>query len=353
MVRGGYGLFYDRVPLRALANALLSANNTTDPADLSQISLSLSPTQSGAPVFPNILSSLRLPPGVLFNFSTMDPHIRNGYSEQGSFEIERQMRGESTLQVGYQHVRGLHLLVSVNQNVPTCVASGGNNGCRPNPNYGNNSQYSSLADSHYDALHVSYLQRPVRWGNYRLSYTYSKALDNVGEFFFSSPLNNFNIWQDYGRSDDDQRNRFVVDGSIHSSITKANSEWEHLSHGFQLTGVLQTYSALPFNITTGANTVQGTAARPLFNGVPVSRNAGSGFDFLTLSARLSRSFRLTERLHAEVMAEGFNLTNHMNGVTLNSVFGTGPYPTNQSPTYKQITAVGDSRSLQLALRITF
>ena len=30
VVRGSAGLFFDRVPLRALANALLSANNTTD-----------------------------------------------------------------------------------------------------------------------------------------------------------------------------------------------------------------------------------------------------------------------------------------------------------------------------------
>ena len=29
VVRGGYGLFYDRIPLRPLANALLSADNTT------------------------------------------------------------------------------------------------------------------------------------------------------------------------------------------------------------------------------------------------------------------------------------------------------------------------------------
>ena len=52
VVRASYGLFYDRVPLRALANALLSASNSTDLANLSQISVSLSPTQAGASVFP-------------------------------------------------------------------------------------------------------------------------------------------------------------------------------------------------------------------------------------------------------------------------------------------------------------
>src|SRR5262249_45561280 len=90
VIRGSYGLFYDRIPLRALANALLSANNTTDPGSLSQISVSLSTGQAGAPVFPNILGSLTLPPSVLFNFSTMDRQMQNAYSEQGSFEIQQQ-----------------------------------------------------------------------------------------------------------------------------------------------------------------------------------------------------------------------------------------------------------------------
>jgi Carboxypeptidase regulatory-like domain/TonB dependent receptor len=353
VIRGGYGLFYDRVPLRALANALLSANNTTNPSDLSQISVSLSPTQGGAPVFPNILDTLTLPSGVLFNFSTMQRNMQNAYSEQGNFDIEQQLGAKSTVEVGYEHVRGLHLLVSVNQNVPTCVASGNNNGCRPNPSYGNNSQYSSLADSHYDGLHVSFVQRPVRWGNYRISYTYSKALDDVGEFFFSAPINNFNIWQDYGRSDDDQRHRLAFDGTIHTSLANAHTFWEHITHGFQLTTVFQYYSPLPFNITTGANTIQGTTARPTINGVYINRNAGSGFDFLNLTARLSRSFQLTERLRLEALAEGFNLTNHVNGVTLNGVFGAGAYPTNPSPSYKQITAVGDPRAFQFALRLGF
>ena len=353
VIRGGYGLFYDRIPLRPLANALLSANNTTNPADLSQISISLSPGQAGAPVFPNILSSLTLPAGVLFNFSTMDPHMKNAYSEQGSFEIEHQFGAHSTLTVGYQHVRGLHLIISVNQNVPTCTAAGTNNGCRPNPAFGNDSQYSSLADSHYDGLHVSFVERPSAWSSLRISYTYSKALDDVSEFFFSAPINNFNIWQDYGRSDDDQRDRLVFEGTVHSSMGSARNNWQRLSHGFQLSTLLQYYSPLPFNITTGANTIQGTSGRPTIDGVFINRNAGSGFDFFSLGARLSRSFRISERLRLEALAEAFNLTNHLNGVTLNGVFGTGAYPANPSPTFKQITAVNDPRTMQLALRVDF
>jgi hypothetical protein len=138
VIRGSYGLFYDRVPLRALANALLSANNTTEVSKLSQISVSLSPTQSGAPIFPNILDSLTLPTGILFNFSTMNRDMKNAYSEQGSFEIEQQLGNHTTLSANYQHVRGLHLLISINQNVPACAASERNNGCREST-YANNS----------------------------------------------------------------------------------------------------------------------------------------------------------------------------------------------------------------------
>ncbi len=345
VIRGSYGLFYDRVPLRALANALLSSGNTTAITSASQLSVSLSPTQTGAPVFPNKLASTALPAGVLVNFTTMNPHMQNGYSEQGSFEIEQQLTGHSSFSVGYQHLRGLHLIASVNQNVPTCAAAGTNNGCRPNPNFANNSQYSPLADSHYDGLHVSYLQQPVRWGNYRVSYTYSKALDNVGEFFFSSPINNFNIWQDYGRSDDDQRHRVVFDGTIHSPAAKAQTAWQRVSYGFQLSGMLQYYSALPLNITSGVTTIQGTAGRPLVGGVTMGRNAGTGNDLFSVSARVSRTFQITERVRVQGLVEAFNVLNHRNNLTLNGTLS--------SPAFGQVTAVNDPRSLQLALRVSF
>jgi hypothetical protein len=340
VIRGGYGLFFDRVPLRALANVLLSGRNTTTISGSSQLSVSLSPTQAGAPVFPNILPAEALPTGVLVNFSTMNPHMQNAYSEQGNLEIEQQLGDKVTLSAGYQHLRGLHLIASINQNVPSCVAAGTNNGCRPDPTYANNSQYSSLADSHYDALHLSFVQRPVRWGSYRVSYSYSKALDNVGEFFFSGPVDNFNIWRDYGRSDDDQRHRVVVDGTINN-------------HGFQLSGMLQYYSALPLNITSGVSTIQGTSARPVVNGDFIGRNTGTGSDFFGVNARLSRKFSITERVGLEGLVEAFNLLNHRNNLTRNGTFGVGAYPSNPAVSFGQVTAVNDSRSLQLALRLSF
>jgi len=352
LVRGGVGLFYDRVPLRAVANALLSAGNTTDLTKLRQISVSLSPTQAGAPRFPDILSSF-VPSVTLPNLTTMDPNLQSAYSRQANVEIEQQVGDRATLGVGYQYVRGLNLLMSVNQNVPLCVPSGTNNGCRPNPDYANNSQFSSVGDSTYHGLHVSFLQRAARWGQYRISYTLSTSKNNVGEFFFSSPIDPFDLSKDWGRSDDDQRHRLVLHGTVRSSSAPATTVWQHVSHGFELSGMVQTYSRLPFNVTSGVTTLYGTAGRPIVNGTFIERNAGIGSDFFTLNARVSRTFRVTGRLELQALAEAFNLTNRFNGLTRNTNFGSGAYPANPLPAFGQITAVSEPRSFQFGFRASF
>jgi hypothetical protein len=352
VVRGGAGIFFDRVPLRALANALMAANNTTDLSQLQQTSITLAPTQSGAPVFPNVLDSA-LPSTALVSLSTMDRNMKNAFSQQASLEIEQQIGERATISVGFQHLRGLHLIANINQNVPTCIASGDNNGCRPHPNYANNSEYSSEADSNYNALHVAFVQRPVRWGSVRLSYTYSNSLNNVGEFFFSGPINHYNIWDDYGRSDDDQRHRLVLQGTVRTSSAPTSTLWGRLTKSWELGGMFQYYSAFPFNITTGGNTIQGTSARPMVNGAFISRNSGEGYGSLNLSARLSRSFQLSDGVRLQGLAEAFNALNRVNGVTNNGVFGNGAYPTNPAASFGQMTSAGEPRSLQLAVRLQF
>jgi len=352
LVRASAGRFYDRVPLRAVANALLSANNTTDLAELRQISVSRSPGQSGAPVFPATLPGI-VPTTTLVNLTTIDRNLQNASSNQVGIEIERQLTATSVVSVGYQHLRSGGLIMQINQNVPTCAVSGNNNGCRPNPAYANNNQYSSAGRAVYDGLHLSFVQRPVKWGSVRVSYTYSKSMNNVGETFFASPIYPTDIEKDWGRSDDDQRHRLIVTGSVMTSSAAATNVWETLTHGFQLSGLVQYYSALPFNITTGANTIQGTPARPLVDGVFIPRNSGEGSSFSTVSLRLARTFVLSSRASVDALIEVFNLFDRRNDLARNTVFGTGTYPTNPAPNFGQVTVVGDPRSLQFGLRFRY
>jgi hypothetical protein len=352
VVRGSAGLFFDRVPLRALANALLSADNTTDLASLQQIGISLSPGQAGAPAFPDILPA-PVPTVTLVNLTTMQRDLQNAYSRQASLEVERQLGRRGTLSVGYSYLRGLGLLMSINQNVPSCVPSGTNNGCRPNPDYANNSQYSSAGESNYHGLLVSYTERPSAWGYYRASYTLQKSRNNVGEFFFSGPIDPYDLSKDWGRSDNDRRHLFVFSGGVNTPTTPATTTWQTISHGFQLSAMLQAYSAAPLNITSGVTTIQGTAGRPVVDGEYIPRNSGVGDEFFSLGLRLSRTFRLAETVRLEAFAEVFNLTNAVNEIARNTNFGAGAYPTNPSPTFNQVTAVGDPRSWQFAARLRF
>jgi hypothetical protein len=365
IVRGNAGLFFDRVPLRAVANAILSAGNTTDLNNLHQPNVSgLIPTQDGAPTFPNILAA-RILTTTLVDFTTMNPNLQNAYSKQASVEVERSLGAQRTISVGYQYLRGDSLLMSVNQNVPTCVAAGTNNGCRPISTYRNNSQYSAAGESTYHGMHVSFVQRPSTWFSLRLTYTLSKSMNDLGEAFFSQPIDPTDIMRDWGRSDDDQRHRFVLNGTVNTSMAPATTAWEHLSHGFQVSGMLQYYSALPFNITSGVANLQASTSRPLANGATapanfdvravtfIPRNSGVGSDFFTLNLRVNRTFRITSGMKVEGLVEAFNVTNRVNNLTRNANFGPGAYPTNPSPTFNQITAVADPRTFQFGLRFTF
>jgi outer membrane receptor protein involved in Fe transport len=374
VVRASYGLFYDRIPLRALSNALESSLNSTALNSNTFITLALSYGQAGAPVFPAIASGYtvaNLPPNVRVSLSTMDPHIQNAYAQQAALEVEQQLTHTATLQLNFQHVRAEHLLISINRNTPACPAAVDPvNLCRPNAAYGNNRQYSSAADSTYDGLQVSLVQRPIKGGSLRLSYAWSHAMDDVGEFFFSAPINNLNIRQDWSRSDDDQRQRLTFDAIVHSPTSPVRGAVQALTHGWQLSGILQYDSAPPFNIVTGGNTLQTTAQRPCvppytlaanggvnpctqaLQGAVLGRNAGTGFNVFNLNARLDRSVPLHEGLRLDLIAEAFNALNHRNNAVPNTTFGTGSFTPGQTFVAAP-TAVADPRSVELAARLIF
>jgi TonB-dependent receptor-like protein len=339
VVRANYGIFYDRIPLRALANALQRDGVQYRVAQVT-------PTTPGAPVFPNTLAAF--PAGLLTNITTIDPGIENSYSKQASLQIERSITNKLAVSLGYQHLRGRELIMSRNINVPTTTNPAVFNLGRPDPTVANNGQFQSIGDSWYDGLTLSLNQRASSWGSFRVSYTYSKGLDTSGNFFFSTPQDNFNVLADKGLSDNDQRHRLSLSGTLNSPVRGADDFLGSLSRGWIFAYIYSYTSALPFNVLAGADLNGDTNANDRPPGV--GRNTGAGFGFSSLDLRLSRRFPIGDRWGVEAMAEAFNVLNQRNDMVPNNVFGTGVVPRS---TFGQPTAVGDPRQIQLGLRVNF
>jgi hypothetical protein len=340
VVRASLGIFFDRLPLRATSNALQR--------DGTKYQVAIIPFgQTGAPVFPNTLAAF--PANLLVSITTIDPRIQNAYSEQASVQVERELSSSTTLSVGYLHTRGLHLIVSRNLNVPTAAATAGiSNLGRPDSRFANVNQFESSGDSYYNAMTVSLNRRFHRWFGLRASYTFAKSLDDAGGAFFFTPQDNNNLRGDLGLSDNDQRHSLTLSGTLEAPPGKSERPFRRALDGFQFSYIFRYSSRLPFNILTGndRNLDTNVNDRPL----GVARNTGRGFDFAALDLRISRTFRLTERVRLESLAEAFNVFNRANFQLPNPVFGTGSVPL---PNFGAPTAAADPRQIQFGLRLSF
>ena len=94
-----------------------------------------------------------------------------------TFKLKDSFPSSTSISIGYLHLRGRHIIVSRNLNVPRFPASAGvDNLGRPDPNWGNISTYESSGDSYYNGMIVSLNKQARDWGNLRVSYTLSKAI---------------------------------------------------------------------------------------------------------------------------------------------------------------------------------
>jgi hypothetical protein len=339
VIRAGYGLYFERIPLRATSNAL-----QRDGTKYKVASFSLG--QPGAPVFPGVAATF--PEGFLPSITTIDPDIENAYTQQASLQIERELNSNTSVGIGYLHTRGLHLILSRNVNVPRFPASAGvPNLGRPNPNFANISRYESSGDSYYNGMTVSLNRRFSRWWGVRVSYTFSKALDDTGNAFFFTPQDNSNLRDDRGRGDNDQRHRLTLSGTLETPESRSDSRWMKVLNGLQLAYIFSYGSALPFNIQTGTDRNFDTNVndRP----VGIGRNTGEGFDFASLDLRLTRRVRINDRVSIDLIAEAFNLFNRSNLQLPNNIYGTGLTPL---PSFGRATAASDPRQLQFGLRLS-
>ncbi len=336
-VRASAGVYYDRVPLRALSNALQR--------DGERYRVAVLPFgAAGAPAFPAVLHAF--PSSVLTAITTIDPGIENGRTVQATVEVEHRLDDRLSFSVGYLGMRGRHVIMSRNVNVPTLAAAeaaalGIPNLGRPDPRYGNIGRYESIGRSQSDALAVA-LRAATPVGDHRLAYTFGRSLDDAGNFFFSSPQDSFDVRADWGPSDNDLRHRLVLSGSVGlDAVAAPLAPW-------RLSYVFTAASAPPFTLLTGTDRNHDTNVNDRPEGV--GRNSARAWGSSALDVRLSWRAPIRGRMTLEALVEGFNVLNRTNLRTPNTVFGPGATPL---PSFGLPTAADDPRQLQVGVRLGF
>jgi Carboxypeptidase regulatory-like domain len=226
VLRGGFGIFYDRFQeeqileadrLNGITQEQFVINNPVCP-NLNDI---VACTGAVTPVTPTTYQ--------------INPRVHAPYTLQTAVTLERQLTKTATLSVNYLNSRGFDQLLTVNANAPfpgtpcspTCATPAG----------GNLYQYVSEAVFRQNQLIVNTnwrMSTKVQLGGYYVLNYANSDTSGVSSF----PSNSYNISSDYGRASFDFRNRLFIISTF------------GLPYNFRLSPFIIASSGTPFNITT-------------------------------------------------------------------------------------------------------
>jgi Carboxypeptidase regulatory-like domain/TonB dependent receptor len=339
-VRAGYGLFYGRIINSTIYNALINTGNLNG-----QLSFNFIPTTPGAPKFPQIAAAAPVTTstsGLAAVF--LDRHLQAPQVHEADLTFEQEIGWGTSVSVSYLGSFGHSLPNFVDTNIAPsastityAVAGGGPvtaptyttslfKGPRPNPNYGAITDVFSGVRSNYNAVTVQLNHRLRRNVQFGANYTWAHALDN-GEnaTTFSDTndlLNPFNTNQEYGNSNFDVPNRFVLNAVVTSPWHREG--WlNYLVSGWEVAPIYQVQNGLPYSLVTSGNApgglaqgVNGSNGRKGLDNV--GRNAFRLPRTQVVDMRLSKKIPITEKFNLEFIGEGFNLFNHVNVTSVNT-----------------------------------
>jgi carboxypeptidase family protein len=298
VLRFGWGIFYDRFS----DDLVLQAQRLNGVTQTETIANATS-------------GPIKCPPGTLpptaidvsqCSFSGADTiyrinrNLRSPYTMQAAVGVERQLGKVGSLSLNYLHSRGVHQLILLNANAPL---PGQGDETRPffsTLGTQNIYEYNSAAVFRQNQIIANLQLRVGKRVSLTGYYTLGWANSNTGGPN-SSPSNQYDLSQDYGRASYDVRHKLFFSGTA------------SLAYNFRISPFVIINSGAPFNITTGRdNGSTFLNERPSF-GVPgapgvittkygsfnvnpapdeprIPINYGSGPANVTVNVRLSKTF---------------------------------------------------------------
>jgi hypothetical protein len=225
------------------------------------------------------------------------------------------------------------------------------------------------------------------------SYTYSHSIDDSTDL--QSPLEPQDSrfpFLERSNSVNDQRHRWVTSAVFQSAQGRGGDGFtKRFFGGFTVAPIIEVASGRPYNIITGTDTrldLGASQARPSVGGATTSpfvpgatftvastclandrstftvpgvspsqgcdgnlgRNRFTGPGFFQVDLRVSKAIALGEHLHIDLIADGFNMLNRLNVLSVNQLCdpSAGAVCTAGQP-----TASYDARQFQFALKLAW
>jgi hypothetical protein len=348
VLRAGYGWYYQPVSGQ-LMDALYVGNG------IYQSNILVTPTLTGAPVFPNIIPNTGSIPNGSLNVAYGLTNFRQPYIQEMYLGAEREIARDTTVTLNITHDRGYRLWTTEDYseapaysqtttetyNIENAAGQVVGQYTTPfwsskgNSNFAHVFQIENGGSSWYNAANLQLRKRMSHGMSVIATYTWSHAIDDMGQLApfgtaFSSMLN-ASYTADKGRSAFDQRNRAVIQWVWQPTLGSGTSAGlRHVLNGWQISGLATLASSM---YETPIVMVQGQQ----FTGVSMvytsTLNGSDGWNrvpFLPIGslptgpiynvdARISKTIPITDRIRATFLFEGYNLFNMQYTTQVNTI----------------------------------